>query len=439
MPEGVQINGKVLAELRSLAGMEQLDLANASCIENPACRLTPQNISAYEREVKRPGAVNLDTIVKALKQGLAMRGLAWDPSYLRALIRTPTLDGQSSSGSTGEEDPANRRQAGRIIALVGLAAGLAPSDALERMTSPVDRSVDATLIAGHEDLADVLASRAHTTRLDVLLGQVAHHADVLLGLLDSSMTAGDRRRLEAIAIGAHVQAGLSAFGLGDRSGARRFFATAWSLADESNDAVLCAQTLGVAAVLHSPIESGGRGGDSRKAVSVMTQAVHYGRRADPATHAYALRWLGLELAAAGDERGFHRSFEAAERLPQSLVTSDGHGFLARYYAGPPEQVSNRGIGLVRVGRPNEAMDVLEPTLCPDAPRWTAMMLADLAAAWVLQEDPEQACYELDRAMDFALDSGYAMGLQRILGVRSRLPESWKPLPCVRQLDERLRT
>ncbi len=35
MPEGVSINGTVLAELRMLARMDQVDLANASCVHTP--------------------------------------------------------------------------------------------------------------------------------------------------------------------------------------------------------------------------------------------------------------------------------------------------------------------------------------------------------------------------------------------------------------------
>ncbi|MGH8910154.1 MAG: hypothetical protein ACRD0K_27570 [Egibacteraceae bacterium] len=43
-----------------------------------------------------------------------------------------------------------------------------------------------------------------------------------------------------------------------------------------------------------------------------------------------------------------------------------------------------------------------------------------------------------QALDLALDSGYTMGVARILGVRARFPELWNALGCVGDLDERLR-
>jgi transcriptional regulator with XRE-family HTH domain len=135
----VPINGRVLAELRWLAGMDQADLANASCVETAQCKLTEGNISAYEREAKRPTAANLAAMLKALRKQLAKRGLELTAAHVRALIRTPTLDLASSNGSAGQEGPANRRQASKTIVLGGFAAALAPRNALERIMSHGDR------------------------------------------------------------------------------------------------------------------------------------------------------------------------------------------------------------------------------------------------------------------------------------------------------------
>ncbi|MGH8898139.1 MAG: hypothetical protein ACRDZ4_14260, partial [Egibacteraceae bacterium] len=148
--------------------------------------------------------------------------------------------------------------------------------------------------------------------------------------------------------------------------------------------------------------------------------------------------LGLLLAAAGDERGFLTSYEAGDRILVPHGQPDGPGFLARFFATPPERVTNRGIGLVRIGRAEEAIAALRPTLNPAAPGWTAMALADIAAARVLQGEPEQACRELQRALTLALRAGSAMGVERIRGARDQFPEPWAGLACVRKLDERLR-
>lgn len=318
-------------------------------------------------------------------------------------------------------------------------APLEALEALERIAADIRRGgwVDTRVVAAHEEWADVLAGRHHTQRPDVLVDPTTQHADVLLGLLDRPMTDTSRRRLEPITVASHVQAGLLAFDTNDRTTARRYFALAWDVADEAGNDTLRARTLRVAQVLHSPIESGGRAGNVRRAVTLMRRAVYYARRADPATRAHAHCRLGLLLAAVGDERGFLNSYEAGDRLPEAHGQPDGHGFLPRFLALSPERVTNRGIGLVRIGRAEEAIDALRPMLDPARPGLTAIALADIAAARVVQGDPEQACRELQRALDQALRHGYAMGVERVRGVRDQFDPRWAALDCVRNLDERL--
>jgi hypothetical protein len=62
----------------------------------------------------------------------------------------------------------------------------------------------------------------------------------------------------------------------------------------------------------------------------------------------------------------------------------------------PERAANRGIGLVRVKRAEEAIDALRPTLDPDDPSWAAIVLADIALARVVQSELEQACQDCSR-------------------------------------------
>ncbi len=448
MPEGVPINGKALAELRSLAGMDQLDLANASCVHTAGCCLSPQHISAYEREAKRPGTANLNAIIKALRHGLEEKGLELGSAELRALHRTPTLDGACSNGSAREEEEADRRQAGKAIVVGGLAA-LFPREAFERIRQHGDRSVDAKLITAHEDIADAFAERHSSTQHDVLLDQVAHQAGKLWELLDRPMATAERRRLDALVVSTHAQAGLLAFNLADRAGARRYLALARDVADDAGDDTLRAQTLVSRRILYTSIESGGRGSASGRALELMRQAADLSRRADPDTRAYVHAWLGLELAAANDERGFLTAYEVAGRLAQHTGHGEGRGYLARRMMSwrlQPEQAANKGIGLVRVGRADEAMDALRVMLIPANPRSSAITfpgsgviaLTDIALAWVVQGEPEQACQHLRQALDLALDSGYAMGVARILGVRARFPEPWNALGCVADLDGLLR-
>jgi hypothetical protein len=352
----------------------------------------------------------------------------------------PNVSVSDSSGPHGNGGDADRKHALLVIGGTGLVAVLELPEAVERIAADLRHPgrVDPHLVASHETLADALAVPHSALQPEVLGDQVARHADVLFKMLDRPMATPERRRLEAITVASHVQAGLLAFDASDRTTARRYFALAWDVADDADDDTLRARTLRVAQVLHSPIESGGRSGNAHRAAALMRRAVHYARRADPATRANIHRRLGLLFAAAEDERGFLTSYEAGDRIPDPPGEPNGPGFLARFFARPPEQVTNRGIGLVRIGRAEEAIDALRPTLNPADPGWTAMALTDIAAARVLQREPEQACRDLQHALTLALQAGYTMGIERLLGVRDSFPKPWTTLACVRKLDERLR-
>ncbi len=440
MPEGVPINGKVLVELRRLAGMDQVDLANACCVQTPGCCLSAQHISAYERGVKRPGAGNLAAILRALKRGWEENGLELREVEQRALIRTPTLDAATSNGSAVEEDDADRRTAGKILAVGSLTAALTPSAALERIAAHMasaDYRADSKLITAHEDLTDALARLDQIERPDVLLSLVAQETGVVLRLLGRDLREGQRRRLEVAAVGSCAQAGFLTFRLGDRTNAGRLFARARSVAESTGDGTLCAQALGAASILYSSLPSGR--GDTPRAVTLMQTAAAHARSADAPTRAWVGWWLAMELAAAGDEQGFHKTIEVAGRMSERGSHTDSRGFFARFFATPePEEIAgNIGAGLVLLGHPADGIELLETSLIPAWPRWTVARLTDVATARVLQGEPEQACQELARAIDLAIDTGYPMGVERIRGVRARFPEPWKSMDCVSVLDERL--
>ncbi len=362
---------------------------------------------------------------------------------MRALVHTPTLDAATSNGSPDEEDNADRRAAGKVIAVGSLMALWVPSEALERIMTHDHRPVDARLIADHEDVADRLASLHSTISPDTLVDQVTHHADTLLALLDRPTAAGaDRLRLEAVTAGSCAQAGVLAFWLNDRSIQRHYFSQARTVADDSGDDALRARTLSVIRIEHSYMKIGQFAGCNKRAVMLLRRAVHHSQRADHATRAFAQHWLGLELAAAGDERGFLDSCETAEHL-LTHARSDDFGFFTRYLSMEPEAANRtRGFGLVRVGRAQEALNALQiPSLDSASLRSSLMTLTDIAATFVLQDEPDEACHTLVRALNLTLETGYPMGIERIRGVRARFPTTptdWAKLPCVKEFDEQLK-
>lgn len=345
------------------------------------------------------------------------------------------------SAPDGNGGDANRKHALEIISGAGLAAAFAPLDAVERIAADIRRRgrVSAKLLDSHETVADALAELHHTERPDVLGDQVARQADVLLGLLDRPMGDTSRRRLESITVSSHAQAGLLAFNIGDRTTARRYFALARSVADDADDETLRAQALGFASVLHSSRPTGRRGNDIPRAVKLISQAADHARHADAGTRAWISRWLATDLAAVDDERGFFEAVETAQRLLEQPSHQDGRGFVALQYGVGLEQVmGNIGVGLVLLGRAEEAIDALRASLVPGWPRQAVMALTEMSAARAIQYEPEKACKGLCDALDLALNTGYLMGVERIHGVRGRFPKQWAALACVRKLDEQLR-
>ncbi|MGH8910270.1 MAG: hypothetical protein ACRD0K_28200 [Egibacteraceae bacterium] len=153
-------------------------------------------------------------------------------------------------------------------------------------------------------------------------------------------------------------------------------------------------------------------------------------------------WLAGELAAKGDERDFDEATRSADRLTGVAGHQDDRGFFARFFGFRPVQQAslNRGCHLVLLGQADDAVEAFQAGLVDDGwgVGWTVIALVDIAAARVLQGEPEEACQGLTRALDLALDAGYPTGVRRIRGVRARFDPAWADLPCVRQLDERLR-
>jgi len=336
-------------------------------------------------------------------------------------------------------DNANRAQFFKLAgASLGAAAAQLPLDVLERIAAQMGRAdrVDHRLVTSYDAVADALASQHRGCRPDVLLDQVADHADGVLGLLGRHMASPQRRRLDVVAVESRVQAGMLAFLAGDRTAALRHFALAQKVADDAGDGTLRAWAWGASSVLCSPIPTGGVGGDPDRAVKLLRRAVEHARRSDEPTRGWAHRWLALELAAGHDERGFREHMAQAERL--CWPGSRGRGYPARSLLGGPD-LRDLGVGLVLIGRADEAVEAL--AAAPASPEWPVRQVAvlvDLAGARVLQREPEQVCDELTRALGTAVDIGYVTGVERIRGVRASFDESWAVLSCTRDLDELLR-
>lgn len=355
------------------------------------------------------------------------------------LVRVADLAGLDGIG-VGTD----RRHATKGVGAAGVAAALAPLEAVERITVQDRYPVDSGLVLAHEKFADALAELrlGPTRRPRQLVGEVARQADDLLGLLDRPMTEADRRRLEVVTVSSCAHAGMLAFCMGDRRLARGCFAVARSVAEDSVNDTLRAQALGVGAILLSPMPSGGRGADPRRQVTKLSEAIHYAHDADVNTRASLQWWLAAGMTGNRDESGFRRAVETAERLTDRSGSGDGGSWLARHFACESDSQArdkNVGIGLLLLGQPEPAVEAFTQALVgPRKGAWRVTLLVDIAAARVLQGEPEAACAGLHEALDLAERFGHGMGVQRIHGVRGGFRPEWAGLDCVRKLDDRLR-
>jgi transcriptional regulator with XRE-family HTH domain len=343
----------------------------------------------------------------------------------------------------GRASSARRHQLGESPPPSGFTAPLVSDEASERIAAHIGRRdrVDTGLVAAVEDFTHVLAGVNSATRPDILIGPVASHADLILGWLDRPMSETSRRRLDVAAVESHIQTAILAFLGGDRTTSRRYFAVARAVADESGNPTLITQTLAASSVLHSSIPQGGQGGNTRRAVALLNAAAEHACSSDAPTRAWVHRWLAMELAAAGDERGFRIHMEGAEQA-QSQSVGGRRGYFACgggfEQTDPIDTATNLGIGLVLLGHADEAINALHGTLTVGRPRRNVIVLVETAAARLLQGEPEEAAGILLRARVLALEAGYPKGVERIQGVRARAPRRYSRLPCMRALDEQLR-
>ncbi|MGH8901140.1 MAG: helix-turn-helix domain-containing protein [Egibacteraceae bacterium] len=426
MGQRVAIRGRVLAELRILRRLTQEGLRVGCEQRDRHCGLTADRISEYEREVRQPTWPNLLVTAAVLE----LSDAEW-----RALVCTPTLDALVSP-EPGEEGEVDRRAANQAIgaAFGGLVVPAAALDALqaavERIATWGGHRVDVGLIADHEQLADAYALLHPTARPSRLLVPVSRQADTLYGLLDRPVSSRLGDRLYVVAAGSHAQAGLLAWHTGDRTTARRYFALATDIAEDSRNDTLHAQVLHVASVAHR--KPGGR------AATMTAQAVDLAANADNGTRASLHSGHAIRLARGNDEYGFRAHMERADQLRSR--TTDGTGFLVRNGACDCSQIEVEfAVGLKILKRGDEALEAFVTSRTPIHLRNRAYMLVKRAEAHLVKRepDPEAACADLVASLELGRDAGAATAVERVQKVRDRFPKPCAGLACLAELDEHL--
>ncbi len=365
---------------------------------------------------------------------------------LEAALALVTSERASAPPDAFEEETheMERRVLLKMGSVLGVAA-MAPLELLERVTRGAGRAapVDGGLLDDLASLTTIYASNYDSVPPSSLSQPVQAHMNRVTRLLDGSLSPAARRRASSLAGEVAAFAGWLAFLKDQRGAARAHFALARDAAHEAEDDALYASVLGSMSYLCSRTHSSTGQGDTATALALIDQA----NARLPAEAPASLRsWLaarqGVEHAADGDDYGYNRHIERAKEIlrdargepAQEGFFSDGGRFatwdeaLLRGF---------EGTGLVLLGRAQEAEAVLWRTLSetPYSKR-RSTTLADLAAAYVQQQEINQACRAAKDSLAIATEIGFSLGVQRLHGVRARM-HRWDNEPAVRDLDAEL--
>ncbi|MFD6353220.1 XRE family transcriptional regulator [Nocardia tengchongensis] len=267
---------------------------------------------------------------------------------------------------------------------------------------------------------------------------VADHAQLGIELLaqvpDSTKTTVARAVSESSLLAGRVEF----FDLQQPELSQPSFVVALQAAHAADDALL-----GSAVLAHMAFAPAFSGDASRaeEAREHMRAARAFARRGNASSEMVA--WLDAVEAEVetrfGDTRRALKLIQHAEESYREYDAEANPSPAWMDWFSPTRLAGFKGNTLLVAGRGREARETLEQVLeelPEDAVKQRAVYLADLAAAALLEHDPEKACTFLEDALDHLGRTWYATAMDRIKAVRQSLRQ-WDSLPAVRALDDRL--
>ncbi len=410
------------------------------------CGADPQTIHEYERgRIPHPDPLRWLAVALGLPvQQLAMAARQQRLNRRRQDRLAVVADWTRSST---EEDATDRRQFGKLTGagVAGMAA--APVlDTLNRIVRALERPsrIDEPLLDGLDERAGQLGDAYHGLPPESLIGPAREHLETTVRLTISSMTDLQRRRLCGIGADAAALVGVLSLLRDRQSDARAYFGLAENLAEASEDPTLKAAVLGLMSNVRQPTFFAWRGGDARPALTLFKRANALSSQAPARLRGWLLIQGAFGNASAGHAGASARALdEARTLLAGDPGDAEVRGFLGSFLnvLGDQKNLTTlEGRHHVLLGRGERAEAALLSALAGASPgrvRLPVFLLTDLGAAYFVLDAPEAATRALTEAHTLAARRGFAIGLQRIRNVRSRMPRTWAGLGCVRDLDERL--
>ncbi len=370
---------------------------------------------------------------------------------LESLLQRPVTDlgftppwaedtAQPSGENTGEQAAdhvsGQRRERLDRRAFVSVAAGLgagalAPFPARAIGTAlPASVAADyITITTAHRRLYwSVPATRLHDA--------VARHAGLGAALLPAVPEAARPSLAAAVAESSLLAGRLAFFDLQQPETAQASYVAALQAAQDARDPLLGSASLAHMALIPAFSGAAGRAEEAR---DKMRAARAFARRGPASPE--MLAWLDAVDAEVetrfGDTRkalhliGHAEDMFASEPPRPSPPWPD--------WFSPLRLAGFKGNTLMvahQAGAARETLQRVLDALPADAVKQRSVILADLAAVAVAENDPEEACALAEAALEHLARYWYATGMDRVRAVRQSLAQ-WESLPNVRRLDERL--
>jgi tetratricopeptide (TPR) repeat protein len=284
-----------------------------------------------------------------------------------------------------------------------------------------------------EDLASTIAGYRRqyaSVSSGQLLGSVLYRLQFVTQLLEAPHPDTVRQQLLEVAGETAGLAGWLSFDLRDDVRAEAYYKVGLAATQDLDDPWVHAHILGRMSFLPTY-----RGNHSEAVGLLRAARDEAARGSSPTVRSWLAAVEAEACACLGDDLDCHRALERAEGYLQEFCDVDPAAdiFDAARLAGFD------GVCHLRMEKAQAALPKLRAALsmlAPELNRQRANVLADLAAAYVQNGAPEEACQVAEEAVVLARQTRAAVGLQRLRQLRAQLVP-WQETRPVRELDAQL--
>jgi hypothetical protein len=269
-----------------------------------------------------------------------------------------------------------------------------------------------------------------------LHASVAAHVKLGVGLVNAVPEAARRSLAVAIAESSLLAGRIEFFDMQTPQQAQESFIVALQSAQEGHDSLMGAAVLAHMAFIPAFSGDSARADEARDKIRAAREFARRGS-ASPEMRA----WLDAVEAETetrfGNTRKALQLISHAEEIYAHEPPRPSPPWLDWF--SPVRLAGFKGNTLLTARQPGQARQTLQvvlDSLPEDAGKQRSVILGDLAAVAVSENDPDEACRFAEMALEQLSRNWYATGMARVRAVRASLAE-WESLPAVRRLDEKL--